>query len=330
MCTAVTYKTNDFYFGRTLDYEYSYGEEIAVMPRGFELSFTRMGAMKRHFAIIGVAHIENGYPLFYDAANEKGLAMAGLNFVGNAFYREQVKGRDNVAQYELIPWILGQCSNLDEARALIGRLNITPTPFSDRLPSSPLHWLIADKSGAVVLESVKEGIRVYDNPAGVLTNNPPFDMQMFNLNNYMQLSNSRPKNNFSSGLPLSDYSRGMGAIGLPGDMSSVSRFVRAAFVRANSVSDNSESASVSQFFHILDTVAQPRGCCDIGGENYEITIYGSCCNTDKGIYYYTTYDNRGISAVDMRAENLGSDTLITYPMLTDGKVHFQNRRTADM
>ncbi len=90
MCTAATYKTKDFYFGRTLDYEFSYGEEIVVMPRRFPLDFRFLGKSEEHYAIIGMAHVADGYPMFYDAVNEKGLAMAGLNFVGNAVYREPI------------------------------------------------------------------------------------------------------------------------------------------------------------------------------------------------------------------------------------------------
>lgn len=114
-----------------------------------------------------------------------------------------------------------------------------------------LHWIIADKNEAITVESIKDGIKIYDNPVGVLTNNPPFDKQMFNLNNYMNLSPKSPKNNFSDKLNLNMYSRGMGAIGLPGDLSSQSRFVRAAFVKTNSLSGETESESVSQFFIFL-------------------------------------------------------------------------------
>ena len=324
MCTAATYKTEDFYFGRTLDYESSYGEEIVVMPRNFRLDFLNMGVYENHYAVIGTAHIAQGYPLFYDAVNEKGLAMAGLNFVGNAYYGKNIDGRDNVAQYEFIPWILSKCSSTAEAKELISKINITDTPFNEHMPAGQLHWIIADKEQTITVESVRDGIKVYDNPAGVLTNNPPFNEQMFRLNDYMQLSPKQPQNSFSSKLDLKTYSRGMGAIGLPGDLSSQSRFVRAAFVRANSVSGSSETESVSQFFHILGSVDQQRGCCDVGEGRYEITIYTSCCNADKGIYYYTTYNNHQISAVDMHKEDLDGSRLVSYPMITDEQINRQN------
>ncbi len=314
MCTAATYLSDNFYFGRTLDYEFSYGEEVTVTPRCFPLKFHFGQACEKHLAIIGMAHISQGYPLYYDAANEKGLCMAGLNFVGNAKYpKEPQEGKTNIAQYEFIPFVLSQCETLSSARSLLQNAAIIDAPFSEQLPTAQLHWIIADRTGAIVVESVADGLKVYDNPAGVLTNNPPFDYQLFALNNYMALSPDSPQNTFSKKLDLKTYSRGMGGIGLPGDLSSQSRFIRAAFVRANSISEKDESSSVSQFFHILGSVDQPRGCCALG-EKYEITIYTSCMNADKGIYYYNTYDNRRISAVDMRRENLDESELSRYPI----------------
>ena len=324
MCTAATYKTDDFYFGRTLDYEFSYGDEITVTPRNFPFNFHDMGVMEKHFAMIGMAHIENDYPLYYDAVNEKGLGMAGLNFVGNAYYRDIIQGKDNVAQYEFISWILSQCSNVKEARKLLEKINLTNIPFNEKLPCAQLHWIIADKNEAITVESVKEGFNIYDNPVGVLTNNPPFDKQMFNLNNYMHLSSKNPQNTFAENLRLDSYSRGMGGLGLPGDLSSLSRFVRVAFVKMNSISGNSEQESVSQFFHILNSVDQQRGCCEVAEGKYEITIYTSCCNADKGIYYYTTYNNHQISAVDMHKENLEGTSLVRYPLLSEEHINLQN------
>lgn len=324
MCTAATYKTNDFYFGRTLDYEFSYGDEITVTPRNYPFKFKFAEPLKSHYAIIGMAYVADNYPLYYDAANEKGLAAAGLNFVGNAYYGNEKSGKCNVAQCEFIPWLLCRCASVDEAKKLLSNVNITNTPFNESLPAAQLHWIIADKSGCIVVESVKDGLKVYENPVGVLTNNPPFDMQLQNLNNYMSLSAADPKNTFAPDINLSTYSRGMGALGLPGDLSSQSRFVRAAFVKANSLSEDGEEKSVSQFFHILNSVSQPRGCCKLESGKYEITLYTSCCNTDKGIYYYTTYDNHQISAVDMHRENLDSSDLIRYSPVEDEQINFQN------
>lgn len=324
MCTAATYKTKDFYFGRTLDYEFSYGDEVVITPRNYPFRFIEKGVKNVHYAMIGMAYVEKDYPLYYDAINEKGLGMAGLNFVGNAVYGDKMEGKDNIAQFEFIPWILGQCATVKEARNLVGKMNLWNIPYSEQLPVAQLHWMIADKEECITIEFVEEGIKIYDNPVGVLTNNPPFDRQMSALNNYMHLSTKSPENTFAPGLKLERYSRGMGAIGLPGDLSSQSRFVRAAFVKMNSVSGQGEKESVSQFFHILHSVDQQRGCCDVGDGKYEITIYTSCCNADKGIYYYTAYDNHQITAVDMHKENLDGDTIIRYALIKDEQIRMQN------
>lgn len=324
MCTAATYKTKDFYFGRTLDYEFSYGEEITVTPRNYPFSFRYLPEKREHYAIIGMAHVEEDYPLYYDAVNEKGLGMAGLNFVGNAVYGERTEGKENVAVFELIPYILSQCKNTEESRELLKKIQITDTRFREQLPNGRLHWIIADEKEAITVESVTEGLKIYENAPGVLTNNPPFPMQMFQLNNYMQLSSRQPENLFSDQLSLETYSRGMGALGLPGDLSSASRFVRVAFTKLHARSGEGEADSVGQFFHILGSVEQTRGCCELENGKYEITIYTSCCNATKGIYYYTTYTNRQITAVDMHREKLDGTELIRYPMLEEEQIRLQN------
>lgn len=323
MCTAATYKTKDFYFGRTLDYEFSYGEKIVITPRNYRFDFEYMGEAKEHLAIIGMAHVSDNYPLYYDGINEAGLGMAGLNFVGNAKYGEDLDDKKNVAQYEFIPWILCQCHSVKAAKELLLDSNITARPFKD-FPCASLHWIIADKEEAITVECMEDGMHIYENEVGVLTNNPSFDKQMFNLNNYRHLSVKDPENTFSENISLTRYSRGMGAIGLPGDLSSASRFVRVAFSKLNAVSDDSEQSSVSQFFHILGSVWQNRGLCEVAPGKFEITIYASCCNADKGIYYYKTYDNHQITAVDMNKENLDQDRLIEYPMINEGSFIFQN------
>ena len=201
MCTAATYKTKDFYMGRTLDYEFSYGEQITITPRNYEFDFRFAGKIKSHYALIGMAFVAEGYPLYYDAVNEKGLGMAGLNFVGNAAYEEALPEDETevsqVAQFEFIPWILTQCATVAEAREKLAAMRLTGTAFSEQLPTAQLHWIIADKDSCIVVESMKDGLHVYDNPVGVLTNNPPFPSQMFALNNYAGVSRKQPESTFA-------------------------------------------------------------------------------------------------------------------------------------
>ena len=304
MCTAITYQTDDFYFGRNLDYEFSYGEEITITPRRYVFNFRNGKVLREHYSMIGTAYVLNDYPLYYDAVNEKGLSVAALNFVGNAEYQNK--------------------DSKNEAKELLREINFWKEPFSDELPLASLHWMIADRTGCITVESVREGVKVYDNEVGVLTNNPPFEMQLFNLNNYMGLSAKSPEINFADEIDFQVYSRGMGGVGLPGDLSSQSRFVRASFVKLNSVSGKGEEDSVNQFFHILNSVDQQRGCCELENQKYEITIYSCCFNTDKGIYYYTTYGNHRINAIDMNRENMGGKELIKYILRQSEDILYEN------
>ena len=324
MCTAVTYQTRDHYFGRNLDLEYSYRENVTVTPRHFPFSFRMAATTDIHFAMIGMATVIDTYPLYYEATNEKGLSMAGLNFPGNAVYLPPQSDADNITPFEFIPWILGQCGSVTEAKERVSRVNLVNIPFSEQLPLSPLHWIIADREQSITVEPMADGLHIFDNPIGVLTNNPPFDFHLYNLRNYLNVSINPAENRFSDTFDLIPFSSGMGGIGLPGDFSSASRFVKAAFVKLNSRSGESETESVSQFFHILSSVAMPRGCVRMRPEEYEITVYSCCCNTDRGIYYYTTYNDRRITGVDMHREDLDGKDPICYPLLTNRPLEIQN------
>ena len=322
MCTAISYCSDKFYFGRTLDHDESYQEEVTVIPRHFSLPHLKTPT--DHYAIIGMAHIADGYPLLYDGFNEKGLAMAGLNFVGNAHYNNLEDHADCIPAYALISSILADCANIEEAKSVLNKNGITSKYYSKELPCPQLHWIIADKTGSITIESSADGLHIYNNPLGILTNNPPFPQQLLHLSNFMMLTEKIPENIFPGAPDLVAYSNGLGAIGLPGDWSSQSRFVRGAFIRGCAKKSFSDENSITQFFHILDSVAQIDGCCQLENGNYERTIYSSCCNCDDGIYYYTTYHNRQITAVDMYRCNLNAGQLFRYPLLLKQQINPQN------
>ncbi len=309
MCTAISFKTADHYFGRNLDFEHDFGEKIIITPRNFPFHFRNGSKLENHYAMFGMAVEAENYPLYFDASNEVGLSMAGLNFPDNAYYFDPGTEADCIAPFELIPWILGKCKSVQECRKLCETLRIINIPFNKQFSLTPLHWIVADRDETIVIESVKEGLKVYNNPYGVLTNNPPFPYHLYNICNYMNVTAQEAANNFAPNNMISAYSRGMGGIGLPGDNSSSSRFIRAAFTKLNSECEQDENSSVVQFFHILNAVCQVNGCTAVG-DQYEKTLYSSCCNTDKGIYYYTTYENPQISAVHLHHADLNSNSLI--------------------
>ncbi len=322
MCTAFSLRARGHYFGRNLDLDCSYGEEVCVMPRGFGLRFREAGAMDSHFAMVGMAAVADGMPLYYDAVNEHGLCMAGLNFPGNAFYGPRIPGKDNIAPFELIPWLLGQCKTLAEAQACLARVQIADIAYSPQLPPSPLHWLLSDREGSLAVEPMAEGLRVYADPPEVLSNNPPLPEQLANLEKYRHL---RVDNGGIIREP-GDYCMGLGALGLPGDVSSMSRFVRLAFGRAHIVCTGEAMDPVGQVFHLLDSVAMLRGLCRTDGGSWDITDYSACIHADRGLYCYTTYTNRQITCVDMHSVPLDGRELGRFPLLREQRIHDQSAK----
>ncbi len=324
MCTALTLRTRDHYFGRTLDLDRSYGEEVCIAPRRYPFAYRTRETMTEHYAIIGMATVVGGIPLFYDAGNEHGLSMAGLNFPGNAYYPPMAEGKDNIAPFEFIPWILGQCKTVAEARILLSKINLVNIAFSPQLPLSPLHWMLDDGQECIVVESMTDGLHIHDNPAGVMTNNPPFEQHMLNLNHYRHLRPDNGESLFAGSVPVKTFCQGLGAVGLPGDLSSISRFVRVAFGRANSVCGEDELSSVSQFFHLLGFVEMPRGTVRTDEGGLDITGYTACLNADKGRYYYTTYNNHRINCVDMHRSDLDSAEVYRFPLVLEEEIGYRN------
>ncbi|MCU9764250.1 choloylglycine hydrolase [Enterococcus faecalis] len=315
MCTGISFVNNDFYFGRNLDLEYHFGEKVVITPRNYPLSYKHFPDQTYHFAMIGMATVMDNYPLYADAMNEHGLGMAGLNFPGYAKYSDTIEsGKNNIAPYEIIPWTLAQFKTVSEVKESYKNLNLVNVDFKKDVPVAPLHWLIADKYESVVLEMTKEGLKLYDNPVGILTNNPTFDFHITNLKNYMGLSAHQPQNKFTKSMELNPLGQGTGGIGLPGDCSPASRFIKAVFVKENSYCEPTESANVSQFFHILDSVAFVQGTVVTPDNKYDTTIYSCCINGRTGDYYYKTYTNNQISVVSMRKENLEENELISYDL----------------
>lgn len=324
MCTCIDFKTTDNYFGRNLDLEYRFNEKVVITPRGYEFKLKNGNVINTKSALIGMATVVNDYPLYAEASNESGLSMAGLYFPGNAKFFEPDASKLNLSPYELIPYLLGLYSTVSEVRGVFDNLNITNTAFMDNMPVTDLHWMISHGNDCIVVEQMQDGLKVYDNPLGVLTNNPPFDYHLINVNNYINLTPNCAKNRFSNKINLSQYGQGMGALGLPGDTSPASRFVRAAFNKLNSSCKGDEEESVSQFFHILDSVAMVKGATVTAEGKYDITSYSCCINVSKGIYYYKTYTNNQITAVRMTDKEKNKKELSVYDLVEEQQIRYEN------
>ena len=317
MCTALTLTTNEGYhlFGRNMDIEYTFGQTPVVVPRNFKYQNKATGEMKNtKYGLIGMAVVVDNHPLLAEALNEKGLACAGLNFPASHWEDENVEGKENIPPYDLILWITSNFETIEELRPHLDNINLVKKPFGENMPLPTLHWIVTDKSGkSIVIEKTKDSFRVFDNEVGVMTNAPSFDWHITNLHQYMGMRPTQPECPTWSDLKLIPLGQGTGGIGLPGDSSSPSRFVRVAFARAHAVTENKENSGIVEFFHILNNVAMVRGSVvTIEGKN-DITQYTSCMCQEKGVYYYNTYNNNQINAIDMHKEDLDSDKLKIYP-----------------
>lgn len=330
MCTGLSFKNGDsHYFGRNLDLEIDYPISVVITPKNYEFKLRHTDAISSHNAMIGMGMIQDDYPLYFEAVNDKGLGCAGLAFWISCHYFPVVEGKTNVASFEFIPYILGTCSTVEEVKKALENLNITDDGFSPKFAPSPLHWLIADENSSIVVEStLKHGLQVYDNPYHVLTNEPEFPFHENNLSFYCNPSNHLKDfdtTRFSKDFPgFIKMGAGMGSAGIPGGVDSISRFVRVAFNTLNSTNPDTEDQNVSQFFHILGSVSQTRGVDQVKPDTYEVTQYTSGANTKTGRFYYTTYYNQSINAVDLNKEDLDSSALKEYPVLRDLQVNVQN------
>ena len=249
--------------------------------------------------------------------------MAGLNFVGNAVYQEIQEGRENVAQFEFIPWILSQCASVEEAKKMLAEMNLVGTVFAPQFPAAQLHWILADEHACITIECVREGLKVYDNPAGVLTNNPPFEQQMFLLNQYMHLSPKQPENHF----PNSCHYRPTAAAWVHLDSREIFLLLPALqkwhlpeHMQYQEILRRKVSASFSTFWDRWisreDVVKWLRA-------NARLQFIPHA-GMQEGIYYYNTYENHQITAVDMHRENLDGTTLTRYPLIQKGEIRWQN------
>ena len=306
-----------------MDLDYSFNEKAIIIPRNYKIHFKKTKSITSHFAIIGIGTIIDNYPLLAEASNEKGLAIAALNFKNNATYYLEKEDKINLAPYELMLYLLAKCENITQVKLALNNINVVDINFNENVKNTPLHFMVSDMSNSIVIETLKDKMYVYDNPYNVLTNNPPFNYQIHNLNNYMNLGVKDPINNFDNTLPFNTYSLGLGALNLPGDYSSQSRFIKALFIKNNMEVFNNEFDNVKAFFNCLESVKMIKGIV-LTDKGYEYTRYTSCINLNKSLLYYKTYDNPYINVIDMYLEDIDSSQLIHHQLISSFKISKQN------
>lgn len=326
MCTSVLYANQGIaYFGRNLDLQFAMGNSVIVTPRNYKFEFKEIEPIESHAAMVGMAINADNYPLYFEAVNEFGVGIAGLNFSGFAKYNEEkVEGKVNIGSFELIPYLLSSAKSVEDLKKLAADINIRAINYNDHYAASPLHWLCADSKSSIVIEQTESGLHIYDNPLNVLTNQPEFPSQYYNFCNYLNLTGKYPENRIAPQEQIKIYGTGMGSNGLPGGLSSVERFVRAGFTVANSKADATDEACLTQYFHIMQSVGQADGCDQTSDMLYEITQYSSGANLETMDFYWTTYKNQQINGLHTKALNLDAADLMVYPVSEKQSVNFLN------
>lgn len=313
MCTSIRFTDGkgSLYFGRNLDWSRSYGEHVIITPRNFERTWAYGDTKTSAYAVIGMGIVAEGLPLYFDCANEAGLAVAGLNFPGFAQYEQSpIEGDLNVAAYEFPLWITSCFASVDEVEDALEYVNIVAKAVNEQYPVSLLHWFVADSKRSIAVEATAEGLCVHHDPVDVLTNQPDFGWQLENLRNYISLTSDFPIPAVWRDAALSAYGSGSGMRGLPGDYYSSSRFVRAAYFNANYPVQEGEASNISRLFHTLSSVAMIEGAARMESGDFEKTVYTSGYSARTKTYHWSTYEDPAIKSVAMSVFNLDSTNLI--------------------
>ncbi|MBQ7040824.1 choloylglycine hydrolase [Candidatus Saccharibacteria bacterium] len=314
MCTAVRFNDDkgNMYLGRNLDWSTGYGEKVVITPKGYNYHSAFLGDMAPKNAIIGMAIIEENVPLYFDCANEAGLAVAGLNFPGYAEYeKDAVPGKTNVAAYEFPLWIAMNFTTVEEVKAALKNTAIIAKPINEKYPVSLLHWIIGDKTQSIVVEYTKDGLQIFDNDVDILTNQPGYAWHKENLRNYMNLSSPQPESVKWGKAEMTAFGSGSLMRGLPGDYYSPSRFIRVAYLNTHYPVKSTEEENVARLFHTLTGVAMIDGAAAMATGDFEKTVYTGGFSAATNSYYYNTYEDPAIKQTKLSDYDTSGTELIS-------------------
>lgn len=316
MCTALTLTTsdNDHLFGRNMDLEYFFNQSIIFIPRNYIATNSKtQKTNKNKYAILGMGTMFADYPTFADVMNEKGLAIAGLNFPKYAhFPKEKVDAKTNIPVYDFPLWLLSNFATLNEVKSQIEDLVLVDEPIIDGVPTAPLHFIITDKTGeSIIVEQTQDGLKWFENPVGVLSNAPTFDWHLTNLSQFADLRYTKNIGATICDYKLTPHGQGDGLMGLVGDFSPASRFVRTCVLR-DATLRNCKNINKQQFFHILNNVAMVDGSVITPEGKNDITQYTSCMDLDNLVYCYNTYNSMGVNVINMGNLDLNSNEIKSF------------------
>ena len=309
MCTALTLQTaqGNTFFGRTMDFSYVLEPEIYVIPKGYSWNnLLNTHTIRNHYSVMGIG--QDIHPVtLADGVNEMGFAAAALYFPSYAAY-DAVVPQDtshiSIAALELVNFLLGQCSCVAQAASLLRVIRIVGVtdPVTDSV--APLHWIIADQSGkAMTIEKTADGLGIMENNVGVLSNSPDFKWHMTNLRNYMNVLPWQNSEADWGTISLTPFGQGAGTMGLPGDYTPPSRFVRTAWLKSHTPLPSETDAAINTCFHLLDSVTIPKGTVITQRGDPDFTQYTAFMDLSDQRYFFKTYDNCAIATVELPRRN---------------------------
>lgn len=312
MGTAVHLQTGDgtCFLGRTLDLSHAFQQAPLLLPRGFRYLSRASGVRETlRRAVLGMGTLLHRHPALAEGMNEAGLACVSLGFPGCAQYApDPAGGKTNLAPYDFILWALSGHDTTGEVAAALHTLRLVDVPLDGKTPAPALHWMLADAGGnAIVVETAREGCRVFPNPVGVLVNDPDFPWHLTNWKAHGSLSPQPPV------WSRDPKSQGSGTLGLPGDFTSPARFLRAAYARAHLPPVHSGQEGLTQVFHLLDYASLVPGAVGTPAGLDVVTQYSCCMDLTRRVYSYRTYENSRITAISLETNGQERDFLSVYP-----------------
>ena len=320
MCTSLTYQTTtgDQFLARTMDFAFELGGRPVAVQRGHHfVSVTNSTGFDAPYSFVGTGRNLNGY-VFVDGVNEHGVSAAALYFAGQAHYADAaVDGMVNLAPPELIMWVLGNVKSVAELGDRLSELNITEAAAPLLNIVVPLHWIISDQSGTTyVLEQEDDGMHFIKNPVGVMTNTPDFNWHLKNLSNYVQLQPTPHPDRQYGDLNVSAFGPGTGALGMPGDYTSVSRFVRTVFMREHTDAVATDAEAINALSHMLNSVEIPKGVKIKADGSTDYTQYRAYMSMNEPAFYMQPYADQSITRVALTDDLMNADQPTEFALKT--------------
>lgn len=303
MCTSLTLASSQghYFLARTMDFDFELQGKPTYIPRHYQFNSDLGHTYTAQYGFLGTGRNIGEYILI-DGVNEHGLSGAALYFNESVYQTSEnaAPGQVNLASHEVLNWILGNCRNINDLVEQLPRLNIVGAKNHLLQIVVPLHWIITDQTGhCVVLEARADGLKLLENPVGVMTNSPEFEWHLKNLSNYNHLQPEPHQQRQYGALKVKDFGPGAGALGLPGDYSSPSRFVRASFLRNYTVQQENDQATLNAMIHLLNNVDIVKGVKVMANGVVEYTQYRAYYSLSTHTYYIQPYQDQNLYEVKL-------------------------------